>query len=169
MEQGTAPPRILTLTLDPLAQAAFDTLRRAHFPPDRLVVGAHVTLFHALPAKLSTEVIEAQAATTGPFAVQVDSVRFLGRGVAYALRSDRLSRLRERLAHHWRGCLTAQDRQPWRPHVTIQNKVAPGIARALHDTLAVSFSRYEVTATGFDLWIYRGGPWEAQKTFAFEG
>ena len=43
-------PLILTLRLDPESQARFDALRRAHFPPERNLLGAHVTLFHALPA-----------------------------------------------------------------------------------------------------------------------
>jgi hypothetical protein len=46
-----AQPLILTLALDGEAFAFFDGLRRAHFPPERNVVPAHVTLFHALPGE----------------------------------------------------------------------------------------------------------------------
>ena len=42
-------PLILTLMLDAGTQAWLEALRRAHFPPGRNLVPAHVTLFHALP------------------------------------------------------------------------------------------------------------------------
>ena len=42
------PPLILTLVLDAASQAFFDRLRRQHFPPERNVLDAHLTLFHAL-------------------------------------------------------------------------------------------------------------------------
>ena len=42
-------PLILTLMLDEGTQAWLDALRRAQFPPERNLVPAHVTLFHALP------------------------------------------------------------------------------------------------------------------------
>lgn len=44
-------PLIVTLALDEQAQARFDALRSRHFPPDRNVLDAHVTLFHALPGE----------------------------------------------------------------------------------------------------------------------
>ena len=43
-------PLVLTLLLDADTQAWLDSLRRAHFPPERNLVPAHVTLFHACPA-----------------------------------------------------------------------------------------------------------------------
>ena len=162
-------PFILTLTLDPQAQAHFDALRARHFPADRLFVGAHVTLFHALPRDLGLEVIRQAAIASDCFAVQVRQVRFLGRGVAFGLESHALRALRNRLRQGWVERLTAQDRQPWQPHVTIQNKVAPQVARALRDALQASFAPYEVTATGLELWIYRNGPWEAAERFPFGG
>lgn len=42
------PTYILTAELDPDSFAWFDGLRRAHFPPERIVLPAHVTLFHRL-------------------------------------------------------------------------------------------------------------------------
>jgi len=170
-----APPLILTLTMDAASQARFDALRAAHFPPDRLVVGAHVTLFHALPGDLAPEVaavLADQAARTPPLPMQVAGVRLLGRGVAFGLAavpgSTRLAELRDRLRLRWADRLTPQDRQPWRPHVTIQNKVEPAQARALHSALSAGFVPYTVTATGLALWFYRNGPWKAAGTFRFE-
>jgi len=164
-----ATPLIVTLLLDPAAQAAFDALRRRHFPPERNHLASHVTLFHALPGEQATQVEAdlAQAATRDPFPVTVSGVRPLGRGVAYALDSAELSALHRDLAAAWASWLTAQDRQPLRPHVTVQNKVDPDTARALHASLAATFSPYAVQAAGLGLWRYLGGPWEAVSTWPF--
>ena len=48
MVEDTAP-LILTLALDAATQSWLESMRRAHFPPARNLVPAHVTLFHALP------------------------------------------------------------------------------------------------------------------------
>jgi hypothetical protein len=154
--------------LDPASQAGFDALRTAHFPPDRLVVGAHVTLFHALPSDLDVVgAVRAEAEAVAPFSVSVAEVRLLGRGVAFGLRSGALMDLRGRLRGLWVDRLTAQDRQGWRPHVTIQNKADPVVARALYDKVARSFVPYDVSAVGLAVWVYWGGPWEAAGGFRF--
>jgi hypothetical protein len=162
------PPFILTLTLDPVSQAGFDALRSAHFPPSRLLVGAHVTLFHALPNDLHVvQAVETEAALIAPFPVSVTGLRFLGRGVAFALESARLHGLRTRLQERWTTRLTPQDRQAWRPHVTIQNKVEPAVAKELHAALSAAFVPYTITATGLALWRYRNGPWDSAGLFPF--
>lgn len=84
----------------------------------------------------------------------------LGRGVAG---------LRAELARGWATWLTSQDRQPRRPHVTIQNKVAPEVARDTLARLTASFVPWEARAEGLLLWRYRGGPWEAAGRFPFTG
>lgn len=162
-------PFVLTLTLDQASQDRFDALRSAHFPAHRLVVGAHVTLFHALPSDVDVVsgmavVVEAEQ----PFPIKVTGVRFLGRGVAFMLESARLAHLRDRLRSRWSERLTPQDRQPWRPHVTIQNKADPVVAKALYARLSAEFEPYVVTATGLALWIYRGGPWEDAGRLPFQ-
>ena len=55
----------------------------------------------------------------------------LGGGVAFRVVSDELDAIRDDIADHFHGLLCAQDAAGWRPHVTIQNKVAPREARAL--------------------------------------
>ncbi len=163
-------PFIVTLMLDSASQARFDALRAAHFPAGRLFVGAHVTLFHALPIDLDVGgAVQAEAARHAPWPVQVTGVRLLGRGVAYTLASAALRDMRDRLRQRWAARLTPQDLASWQPHVTIQNKVQPVVARTLCDGLSAGFTPYEVTAAGLALWIYRNGPWEAAGTFAFAG
>jgi 2'-5' RNA ligase len=163
-------PLIATVALDPPAQAFFDALRRRHFPPDRNVLDAHVTAFHALPGEHRDRVIADLdvVAPRAPLPVHVTGVRFLGRGAAYALEGAEVQALRGRLADLWSSWLTPQDQQPWRPHVTVQNKADPARARALHEELLAGFSPWAVTAVGLALWEYRGGPWAAVCTRRFE-
>ena len=165
-----AAPLILTLGLEETAQARFDALRRQHFPPERNLVPVHVTLFHDLPGteeEAVAEEITLRCAEVTPFAVRVAGLRFLGRGVAYALESRTLGQLRAALARAWAPWLTAQDRQGYRPHLTIQNKAPSEAARALLAALEAEFAPFDVTATGLLLWHYRGGPWEKAGQFAF--
>lgn len=164
-------PLILTLTLDEEAQQHFDELRTAHFPPARNYLRAHVTLFHHLPgADYATiaQHLQHVAAATPPLPLRVAGVRFLGQGVAYSLENDQLRQLHRELQTRWAEHLRPQDLQPLRPHITVQNKVTPAVARALHEQLATNFEPYAITGTGLALWAYRGGPWEALARFPFE-
>ena len=163
-------PLILTLALDPEAQDRFDALRRAHFPPERNHLQAHVTLFHALPGEHEHRVRAdvAELARRAPYDVEVVRVRSLGRGVAYDLRSLELDAQRAELARRWAPWLTPQDARRHRPHVTVQNKVEPAEARALLAQLQAGFSPHRVRGTGLRLWRYLGGPWEPLAACPFE-
>lgn len=165
-----ADPLILTLAFDENAGAFFETLRRRHFPAALNRIPAHATLFHhldGLEEDAISAIIAAATRDEAAPAIAVTGLRFTGRGVAYALASDRLSALRARLASRFETMLTPQDRQGWRPHVTVQNKVAPEIARALHADLARDFEPFSFTAPALILWRYLGGPWAHRATFAF--
>jgi 2'-5' RNA ligase len=163
-------PLILTLALDPETFAVLDALRRRHFPPDRLVVAAHVTLFHALPGDRADAVavdVAAVAAETPAFAVRFPGVRFLGRGVAVEVASPDLKQVRQTLVERWWDWLGPQDRQPHRPHVTVQNKVDPPTARALYERLRADWEPITGRGIGLSLWRYAGGPWERVGTVPF--
>jgi 2'-5' RNA ligase len=165
-------PLILTLRLDPASFARLNGLRQAHFPPARNVVPAHITLFHALPAAHQAVVqtdLHAEAQALSPFALAFPTVRFLGRGVAVTVDAPELLALRGRLAQRWRPWLSNQDRQPYRPHVTIQNKVDADTARALFTQLQSSWEPLLGQALGLELWVYLGGPWELHSQFPFAG
>ena len=166
----TAPPLILTLLLDAAATRWFDALRTAHFPPERLLVGAHVTLFHALPGEAEREIVAAvaeRAANTAPFAVAVQGLRSLGRGVAFALASEDAQCLRARLAARFASRLTPQDRARWRPHVTVQNKVAPDTARRTLAAVAALPPPASIRAEAIAVWRYCGGPWQPVAELRF--
>ncbi|KQP30896.1 phosphoesterase HXTX [Methylobacterium sp. Leaf104] len=169
----TPDPLILTLAMDPDTFARFDALRRRHFPQALNHIPAHATLFHHLPGPNEPGIVETLSAMTrtqAPPEVAVTGLRFIGRGVAFVLASDALSAFRARLADAFETSsegLTAQDRQGWRPHVTVQNKVDPATARALHAALEAEFVPFRFTAPGLLLWRYLGGPWERRASFAF--
>ncbi|WP_342105641.1 2'-5' RNA ligase family protein [Methylobacterium sp. SI9] len=158
-----AAPLILTLAFDAPTFARFDGERRRYFPDTLNFIPAHATLFHHLPGDRERGVIEAITAlarTLPPPEVAVTGIRFTGRGVAYALESEALAGFRSRLAKTFEPYLTAQDRQGWRPHVTVQNKVDPVTARALHADLQAGFAPFRFTAPATLLWRYLRGPWE---------
>jgi 2'-5' RNA ligase len=152
----------VTLLLEEAAQQRFDRLREQHFPRERNHLAAHVTLFHALPGE-HLDAVRADLATAADrpgFDVAVTGVRFLGRGVAYSLESPEAAALRAGLVQAWQPWLTPQDRQKHSPHVTVQNKVQPAVARALHERLLAELAPWTARARGLGLWRYLGGPWE---------
>jgi 2'-5' RNA ligase len=166
------PPLILTAVLDAPAQQRLDALRRAHFPPERNHLDAHVTLFHHLPGAEEAAVAEAVATAARsepPPTVDVTGVRPLGRGVAVVLTSPRLTALRSGFARAWAPWLTGQDRAKRDLHVTVQNKVTPEAARGLHAELVAAFAPERTRAVALALWRYRGGPWEPVARFPFTG
>lgn len=168
----TAAPLILSLALDDALFAAADGLRRAHFPPERNHLPAHVTLFHHLPGDRLDAVAADLAAACGSMAVPeatLAKVRFLGKGVAIDLACPPVVELRNALAKRWDADLTPQDRQRYAPHMTVQNKADPAAARRLFHDLQATWSPLTGRATGLLLWHYRGGPWEPAGSFPFAG
>ena len=123
---------IVTAELGAEDFAWLDRLRRAHFPAERNVLAAHLTMFHTLPPSVEAEArtrLKAASAARKPKA-SLEGLMNLGGGVAYRVVSTDLDRIREELASDFYGLLSAQDAGGWRPHVTIQNKVQPATARA---------------------------------------
>jgi len=163
---------ILTLRLD---EASFDwlqALRRRWFPAGRNLVPAHLTLFHNLPGAELEAVrsgVGAACGRTAAMTLEGTGPRLLGRGVAYGFRSAELAAFRAELAGAFEPWLTPQDRQPFRPHVTVQNKVEPGEARALLQRLQADGPPFDVMGEGVLVWRYRDGPWEAVDEAAFSG
>jgi 2'-5' RNA ligase len=163
-------PLILTLALDGATFARLDGLRRRYFPPERNVVPAHLTLFHALPGENAAQIRRELAeicARQKAFGIEAVGLRSLGNGVAMAFSSAELVRLRQALAREWRDWLTAQDSAKIAPHVTIQNKVGADVARTTLRELEAEFRPFTARAEGLNLWRYLGGPWGPEKAFRF--
>ncbi len=109
------------------------------------------------------------AAAKAPFEITVSGLMKLGRGVAFRVESAALTALQDELAGAFAGWLSKQDKEKFRPHVTIQNKVAPHVAAALFDHLTREFSPFAAVAEGLQLWRYQGGPWTPVAAIAFQG
>ena len=167
-----AGPLIVTAMLAPAEQAYFDRLRAAHFPPERNRLAAHLTMFHAVPPSLEPELrhrLGSLAAELPPPQARVSGLMNLGGGVAFRIVSDDLDAIRAELADAFRGHLTQQDSQGWRPHITVQNKVSAAEARTLHDRLAAGFEPRPLNLTGLAFDIYDGGPWKPGRRYPFRG
>lgn len=149
--------------------AWLDLLRRSHFPPDRNQLPAHLTMFHAIPPSAEGEVRARLRAVTKrpPPGAHIAGLMDLGGGVAFRVVSDDLDKIREELASGLHGLLSAQDAGGWRPHVTIQNKVAPKLARELFQSLERGFQSRQLRISGLALHRYLGGPWEPLGNYPF--
>jgi len=154
-------PLIVTAEFGPADFAWFDRQRGEHFPPERNQLPAHLTLFHALPPSALAEAKSrlSTASRRSPPQASVAGLMNLGSGVAYRIHSPELETIREELADAFHGLLNAQDSAGWRPHVTIQNKVAPKVAKALYNQLDAAFETRILALSGLALHEYRGGPW----------
>lgn len=170
-DNGRAP-LILTAELPPDLHKWATALRTQHFPPERNYLEAHVTLFHALPGQMETELLRYLARICGgtvPIPARLDGVMSLGRGTALKLVSPQLLALRHEIAEYCHGMLTAQDQARLRFHVTIQNKVEPKAAKALQQTLESVIQPRKFAFRGLVLHRYMDGPWELVKRFGFRG
>ena len=167
---GGPVPIIVTALFGAEDFAWLDGLRRRYFPPERNIVPAHCTLFHHLAPELGPELKQRlSTATRGVRApsAQIGGVLDLGGGVAFRIESDALDTIRSDLAEAFAPMLVPQDRAGWRPHVTVQNKVARPEAKALLDELRSGFERRPVRIAGLASWWYRGGPWEPHSRHMF--
>jgi hypothetical protein len=162
---------IVTAELAAVDLAWLDRLRLAHYPADRNQLPAHLTMFHALPPSAEGEVrrsLGQLAAEAAPRA-SIEGVMDLGGGVAFRIVSPDLEAIRRQLAADFHGLLSAQDSGGWRPHVTVQNKVAPKEARALLAELEREYRPGPIGIAGLALHRYLGGPWERLAVYPFRG
>lgn len=165
-------PIIITSEMGKADLAWANGLRRAHFPPERNYLDAHITLFHHLPPSNLAEIksrLAALASDCPPPLAHITEVIMLGRGVAYRVESPELLSIRDELAAQFRGLLIPQDQARPRLHITIQNKVEPAVARTLHAQLSASFKPRPLAISGLAAHYYRGGQWEHIATWSFRG
>lgn len=163
-------PLILTLKLDQTTFERANSLRQQYFPPERNVVPAHVILFHQLPGDRESAIshsLKTLCAQTKHFPLSLPSLQFLGNGIAIDVSSPELMQLHKTLATTWDAWLIPQDRQGYRPHITIQNKVNPETARQLYEDLKAQWQSLEGWGEGLLLWYYQKGPWELAGEFCF--
>ncbi|WJH38590.1 2'-5' RNA ligase family protein (plasmid) [Aliirhizobium terrae] len=159
----TRHPLILTARIAEKDLEQFDRLRQAHFPPDRNFLRAHLTMFHRLPGEYEARIVDAlncAAESVPSVTAEVSGVRHLGAGVAFVIACPPLEAIRGALKSAFVNWLGSQDMQTWRPHITIQNKVARVKADELYRDLQARFEPRSIEIVGLDLWAYLGGPWQ---------
>lgn len=166
---GPGRPLIVTALFGPGDDGWLQQLRRTHYPAARNVVPAHLTLFRQLPPGLEAELSARLAAATAapPPTAAIAGIMDLGEGTALRVDSPALEAIRGDLAEAFHGLLMPQDQAPWRPHVTIQNKVDPRAARALQQQLGAAFEPRPLRLRVLASWRYRDGPWEPLKVHPF--
>ena len=132
---------------------------------------AHLTLFHHLAPSLERELGQRLGSYSAlpPPRASIAGIMDLGEGTALRVESEELEDIRDDLAEAFRGMLTPQDSAPWRPHITIQNKVEPKQARGLQQRLRATFEPRPLSIRGLASWRYLGGPWEPIRTHVFRG
>jgi hypothetical protein len=161
----------LIVTVD-IAQGDFswlEGLRRAHYPPERNQVPAHLTMLHALPPSVETELRGrlGRIVRRKPPGATLAGVMDLGGGVAFRVVSPELDAIRDELADELHGMLGGRDGGGWRPHITIQNKVAPKVARGLKKQLEQTFHARPLAISGLAIQRYLYGPWERVAAYPF--
>lgn len=164
-------PLLVTAELPSDVLGWADALRRAHYPPDRNRLRAHVTLFHALPPSVEEELVEllGSLARTAPPPARIGGLMKLGTGTALSIESPEMVALHDRIADRMHGLLTQQDAQPLRLHVTIQNKVTAQAARGLQADLAPQFQPRTFRFRGFGLYAWEDGLWRPIRLVSFRG
>ena len=163
-------PIIVTALIGEPDFTTLDALRRQHYPADRNQLRAHLTMFHHLPPSCVDELkqlLKDEARGNDP-AARLSGLINLGGGVAFRVESPDLDDIRARIAERFAPMLMPQDRNPWRAHITVQNKVKAPEARALLDQLSGDFQPRTLNLSGLAAWYYRGGPWEPIAAHAFK-
>lgn len=163
-------PLIVAAKMDASSFEFFDDLRRRYFPPERNFLAAHITLFHHLPGDEIATIendLESAASDCGQIELAFTGARFFGRGTAIEIDAPGLFAVRRELAGKWEKYLLPQDRQRFKPHITVQNKTAPDEAKILFEKLKADWQNRKGSAVGLHLWHYLGGPWQLANEFMF--
>ena len=128
-------------------------------------------MFHALPPSAEGELRSRlkQIAAERPPVARIEGLMDLGGGVAFRVVSPGLDVIRDQIASNLHGLLSAQDSGGWHPHITIQNKVAPKVARALMQAIERDFRPRPLAIHGLGLHRYLDRPWEKIAVFSFRG
>ena len=149
-----------------------DAIRRAHYPPERNRLRAHVTLFHGLPPSSRDEVRQLLGEVASAFAApsaKVSGLMDLGRGTAYAIKSPGMVALHQFLSGRLHGLIQQKDARQLRLHVTVQNKVARSDAKALQALLQADFRPRGFRFRGFGLYGWDGSLWNFEHLHPFRG
>lgn len=149
-----------------------DGLRRAHYPPERNRLRAHVTLFHGLPPSASDaveDVLARLAARHAPPEARIAGLMDLGHGTALAVDSPVIAVLHAEIAAALHGLIQQRDARRLRPHITVQAKVGRAEAEALQRELRPRITSCSFRFRGFGLYRWDGALWNFAKLHPFRG
>ena len=172
------PVYVLTLLTDDAHQKRLTALRKEYFPPKLNKLGAHLTLFHALPeSKLESTIIptiKQVAAEWQPFGVNAAKPFRMKRGIAISVPKNQGGDLARKVhgallgAWEGEGWLSEQDAGGMRAHYTIMNKVDDeGDVVDAMEKLSASWKGDRGTVVGLGLWRYEKGYWKWVEAFKF--
>lgn len=171
---------VLTLLTDQAHHKRMTALRDKYFPKQINKLGAHLTLFHALPeSRLDDHIfptIQDVLSRTARFKIHSVKPFRLKRGMAISVAknhgSSQAQEVHHALQQPWleAGFLSEQDRGGCRVHYTVMNKVEDEteIRKALEE-LQQDFRGDWGTAEGLGLWRYDKGYWRWERRFDFSG
>ena len=172
------PVYVLTLLTDDAHQKRMTALRKKYFPPKLNKLGAHLTLFHALPeSKLESTIIPTitrVAAEWQPFSVNAAKPFRMKKGFAISVPKNQGGDLAQKVhgvllgAWEGEGWLSEQDAGGMRAHYTIMNKVDDEgeVADAMEE-VSGSWKGDRGTVVGLGLWRYEKGYWRWVEAFEF--
>ncbi|KAM0702005.1 hypothetical protein Q7P35_010915 [Cladosporium inversicolor] len=172
------PVYVLTLLTDEAHQKRMTALRKKYFPPKLNKLGAHLTLFHALPeSKLESTIvptIKRVAAEWQPFSVNAAKPFRMKKGIAISVPKNQGGDLAQKvhgaLLGAWEGewWLSEQDAGGMRAHYTIMNKVDDeGEVTDAMEEVTGSWKGDRGTVVGLGLWRYEKGYWKWVEAFEF--
>lgn len=176
--QNQEPVYVLTLLTDPGHQNRMTALRKKYFPPKLNKLGAHLTLFHALPeSKLESTIIptiQHVVSSRQPFPINATKPFRMKHGIAISVPAHQggaqAQEVHRALLQSWEGegWLSEQDSGGMRAHYTIMNKVddEDEVGRAMEE-MAGSWKGDRGTVKGVGLWRYEKGYWKWVEGFEF--
>jgi len=160
---------LVTLGLDANSFMQLQSWRERYLPPTRNIVPPHITLFHKLtPSETIPDLLRTTARRFGKIKIRFAELERFSRGFCIRVESPLLARLRGILARELYPTLTAQDRIPFRPHVTLLNKTSRAEAEAALVRLQAEWTPWDGKGTGLLLFRYCGGPWEPVAEYPFK-
>lgn len=170
---------VLTLLTDKGHHKRMTALREQFFPKKINKLGAHLTLFHALPGtKLESHIIPTikdLVSKSQPFRVHAAKPFRLKKGIAITVPKGQGGQqsqdVHRTLQDAWsQGWLSEQDAGGMRVHYTIMNKVDDEAqVDAAFQEVQSSWQGDWGTVEGLNLWRYDRGFWRWVRKFEFSG
>jgi 2'-5' RNA ligase len=160
---------IVTLLIDEISQAFFDTQRKKYFPAYANFTTAHLTLFHCLPNKeFFFESINSHVSSLQSFNLKVTGIMHNKTFNGYKIEADTLLNFHQKLQHSFKPFLSQKDTMPLHPHITVQNKTTTYKALKTKQLLEANFVPFEVTAIGISCWLFSKNNWEHKCDYLFK-